>query len=49
MRDKLFENNNKINWYFDNIRIGRFGKFFENVIDWGILRDRYWGILFLIW
>ena len=43
LRDKLIENNNKINWYPDNIRTGRFGKFLENVIDWGISRDRYWG------
>ena len=41
LRDKLLENNNKINWYPDNIRTGRFGKFLENVIDWGISRDRY--------
>ena len=33
LRDKLLENNNKINWYPDNIRTGRFGKFLENVID----------------
>ena len=33
LRDKLIENNNKINWYPDNIRTGRFGKFLENVID----------------
>ena len=49
LRDELVANNDKVNWYPETIKHGRFGNFLENVIDWAISRDRYWGTPLPIW
>ena len=49
VKDKLIANNNTINWIPATIGKGRFGDWLENVQDWGVSRNRYWGTPLNIW
>ncbi len=49
MREQMLAANERINWIPDHIREGRFGKWLENVVDWNITRERFWGSPLPVW